>query len=96
MSSSTLKIDCIKRLINVSAHADLINFLIDEKVLDKSELVKATNNKETAETIFFAINSAVKANHINLADFEWFILPKELIKLTIVTSHEHKIFTFGL
>ena len=91
-----LEIDCIKRLLKVNSASELIGFMIDEKIIKKDLYIDAHDDKAIATTTYLALQQALLEEKVMLADFEWVILPKELIKITIVTPDTHKEFSFGL
>lgn len=97
MSTLNNKIECLKRLIRLGHHHDLVQWLVEYKILTLDEL-KANSRSEqsTSELIYFALNKACKEEKILLLDYEWTILPKEYIKILIVTEKESQTFNYGI
>lgn len=94
---STLnKIDCIKHLIDMGSHLELVDWMIDSKFIDKNAILNSKSNLTTAELIHIALAKSAKDDRIMLLDYEWTILPREYIKLTIVTDREKREFTYNL
>lgn len=91
-----IKVDCIKRLLDVNCASSMIDFMIKERIVNKELYIDALNDQVIAEITYLALTRALSEERIMLADFEWSILPKELIKITIVTPEIHEEFTYGL
>ena len=90
------EIKCIIRFDELIRVPDSIRgFLIDEKIVNKEIYVGLLTRQEIAEATLIAIKKALKSEMISLIDFEWNVLPKEQIRVTIVTHNNSKEFTFG-
>ena len=61
----------------------------------KDDFVELTRNQERAEYIYSVLNQAVEDEKLQLLDFEWNLLPKEVIRIMCVTALEKKVFTYG-
>lgn len=84
------------RLMHLNSSFDHIkNFLIEEKIVKKEEYVGAATDNMKAEVTYLTLKRALEEEKVMLADFEWIILPKEQIRITIVTPDIHKEFSFG-
>ena len=82
------KIKCISRLEKLSNSFALREFLVDRGFLSLEELQLATTEQEKAETMFLSIRRAVEDKRIDLAHFDWTLLPSEKISIRIVTEFD--------
>ena len=93
---SSKKIECISRLIELNnAYSEICEWLIEQKIITLSEVQIRTRKQEQAEFVFFSLKEACDKDMLMLLDFEWSILPQELIKITCITYREKKEFTYG-
>lgn len=91
------KVECITRFIHLSSSIDNIkSFLVDEKIVNEETFVPVNTIQAFAELIYLVLSKALQEDKITLVDYEWTLLPKEQIKITIVTPTAHKIFSYGL
>lgn len=77
------------------ASASLKDFIIEESIADKDVYVDAHNPTMVAEAIYISLRKALKEDRIMLVDYEWNILPKEQIRITVTTNELHKEFSIG-
>lgn len=90
------KIECIKRLIEKNGDDDIILWLEDNKLMDKDSWKSANSLQLKSELIVKTLSKAANSEKLMLLDYEWTILPLEMIRVTCVTDREKKEFTFGL
>jgi hypothetical protein len=91
------KIQCLKRMIETDSHHEMIEWLKDYKFITENSVV--SNSKSSlalSEVLFLALSNAVKEEKIHLLDYEWTLLPREYIKITIISEREQKEFTYNL
>ena len=91
-----LKVQCINRLLDKKYGAELLDFLINEKFIDSKVYQNMDNNKSIAQATYLAINTALSDGVLLLADFEWSLLPRERVHITIVAPKIHKEFSYDL
>jgi hypothetical protein len=96
MSILNNRIECVKRLINKSGYYDLLEWLEDNKMLDKEKWRTADSLQLKSELIVSSLSTAENQEKLFLLDYEWSILPLEIIKITCVTEREKKEFTYGI
>jgi hypothetical protein len=96
MSILNNKIECVKALILKNGYDDFILWLEENKLLDKDEWKAANSLQLKSELIVKTLGKAAESEKLMLLDYEWVILPLEIIKITCVTDREKKEFTFGL
>ena len=89
------KLECIKRMMEKERFYEFTEWLIEHKISKKDDFIGLNRNKERAEYIYEVLNQAVEDEKLQLLDFEWILLPKEVIKIMCVTLLEKKVFTYG-
>ena len=91
------KIECLARFNSLNHSTSLIKkFLIEEKLIKVEKYTGAVTKLMEAEVSFLALKRASDEEKVILVDYEWSILPKEQIRITIVTPYINKEFSFGL
>ena len=96
MSILNNRIECVKALILKNGYDDIIMWLEDNKLMDKDSWKSANSIQLKSELIVKTLSKAAETEKLMLLDYEWAILPLEIIKITCVTEREKKEFTFGL
>lgn len=92
------RIDCLERLFALlKCKVDLLQFLKEEEVISDDTMQRLLIEHHTAHCTKIAgiLADAVKENKIQLADYEWSILPVEIVKLTIVTNRTKREFEYS-
>ena len=91
------KIKCMERLIELlHCKAEIVQFLKDEKVISDDEMQTILHRNHTTHSTLITglLDDCVKTDKLQLVDYEWSILPKELVKLTIVSKNAKKEWVF--
>lgn len=89
------KVECLKRFFEATGQDEAIKeFLIYEKLAKPSDFEGLRNKQEIAERFYILLREAEKKEEIILMYYEWQLLPKETIKITISTEREHREFFF--
>lgn len=86
---------CILKLIEKNGFQEFSEYLTANKLVSQSDLSAAIHPQERAELIFTSLKKAEAEEKLLLLDFEWKMLPFEQIKITVVSSREEKLFTYG-
>lgn len=90
------QIECLARLLAANGSLDdIIDFLIEEKIMDASELPYYRREVSKPKYIWNLLNVAKQKESIMLLDYEWQVLPVERIKITVVTNRNSKNFTYN-
>ena len=89
------KLECIKRLIDNDRFFEFTDWLVEHRLVKKDDFIGLTRNKEKAEFIYNIFEQGMNNEMLQLVDYEWSLLPLELIKITCVTELEKKVFTYG-
>jgi hypothetical protein len=93
---STLnKIECVKRFILLESHVDLLEWIVDNKIVSRQSWNASDSVQLRAELIVSSLAKAEEQERLMLLDYEWSILPKEFIKITCVNDREKREFIFG-
>ena len=97
MSSKT-EIECLIMLDSkVPCLNEIIEFLSIEKVIDyhTKHKLAAEFKLELPHTIHKALKKALEEDTLQLVDYSWVLLPKEMISITIVTKQTRRDFTWN-
>ena len=97
MSSKT-EIECLIKLNSkVECFSDMIELLSNEKVIDLHTRHKLLSELplELPYAIHKTLNNALQAEALQLVDYNWVILPKETISVTVITKHSRRDFTWN-
>ncbi len=91
------KIECLARFDLLNHGSSLIKeFLIEEKLAKREEFTGAVTKLMEAEVNYLMLKYAIANEKAILVDYEWSLLPKEQIRITVVTADINKEFSFGL
>lgn len=93
------KIDFLDRLFKVlQCRVEILRFLRDEKLItdDVMQNILHDQHQTHSTKIAMMLEELVQAEKLQLVDYEWTILPKELLKLTIVSAEAKKEFTYSV
>jgi hypothetical protein len=88
------KIDFLNRLLDVTEWA-LPEFLMSEKIIDLPTLHELAAASDKGKLLLQLIESAVVADKIQLAEYNWEFLPQERLRLKLVTSMNTKEFSLN-
>ncbi len=96
MSSLNRKIECLRALIKHKSETitDLTSMLRDEKLVSPEELERLDEGDRVIN-LYLLLTRRLAEDKIMLLDFEWIVLPTELIKITVLTSHGTKVFSYS-
>lgn len=90
------QIECLTRLLTLNGSLDdIVDFLIEESIMDASELPYLKREVDIPKQIWKLVNDAKQKQKVMLFDFEWQILPVERIKITIVSDRSNRIFSYN-
>jgi hypothetical protein len=96
MSILNNRIECVKTLIHKNGYYDLMEWLQENKILDREKWKTADSLQLKSELVVKSLSAAEQDQRLLLLDYEWTILPLETIRIMCVTDKEKKEFTFGL
>jgi len=83
----------------LKCRADILQFLRDEKLItddNMQSLLHDHHHTVHASQIFGILTELTKAEKLQLVDYEWKVLPNELMKLTIVAVEAKKVFEYSV
>lgn len=90
------KIECIKRLFKKnSCYMEMCEWFIEIGLTTELEVNSYSRLDERAQFIFNLLEKADESKKFQLVDWEWKVLPLELIKLTCITENDVKVFSHG-
>ena len=96
---SLKKIECLELLIKkLKCRTEFLQFLVGEKLITDDVMANTLHGQHFTHStaIFTILNDLQKSEKLQLVDYEWTILPKELIRLTLVTESARKEFTYSV
>lgn len=72
----------------------ILQFLVDQQVYDKRsmDLLLHEDYRQHSTKIAMLLNDLQKEEKLQLVDYEWSILPKSVMRLSIVGPHDKKEF----
>jgi len=88
-------IDCIKRLLELLSGVELLDFMKEEKIISNEQLVELPLEVDKSKYIYRLLLSASSTEKIQLLAFDWILLPKEQIRIRIVTEFQTREFSYG-
>lgn len=91
------KIDCLNRLFELTkCRTEVLQYLKSEKIITDDVMagILHGNHNTHSTQIATLLQECAKKETVQLVDYEWTILPKELIRLTIVTANSKKEFLY--
>lgn len=94
---SLKKIECLKELFTkLNCRVEILQFLKDEKIINDDTMAGILSELHLQHpTLVFTLLQDIQSNErVQLVNYEWTILPKEFIQLTIVTDTARKEFTY--
>jgi len=90
------KVECLKRLFKKnSSYVEICEWLLEKRLVTKLQVDMYTRMDERAEFLYNVFEDAKSNDQFQLIDWEWSILPLELIKITCVTETEVRVFSYG-
>ena len=93
MALKNRQIQCLNRLVKfTSCYETILDFLVEEKIISRVELNR--EGKDRAMHLYGLIEKGKSDESIMLVSFEWTLLPKEHIQLTLLTRMTRKVFHY--
>lgn len=91
------KINFLNRLFaTLDCRTDILQYLKDEKFITDDVMATLLNEHHTthAPKIASMLAELQKVEKLQLVDYEWTILPQELLRLTVVARDSKKEWTY--
>lgn len=93
------QIDFLDRLfVKLKCRVEILQFLKDEKMISDDEMQTLLHEQHQTHStkIAMMLNDLLQSEKLQLVDYEWTILPKELMRLTIVSETAKKEFLYSV
>ena len=93
------KIDFLNKLFSVmQCRTEILDFVVQQKFLSESEKrdILLSDPATHASTIANLLNRLASEEKLQLVTYDWTILPKEHMKLSIVGETDNKEITYSL
>lgn len=88
------ELDCLKRMFKLThCYNDLVDFLLEEKLINDSQLTNLKLELDKAKFLYELIKKAEKDDKILLFSFDWVVLPVERIRIRLITERNTKELT---
>lgn len=98
MSNSKTKreIECLTRLQALTGQlGDIIDFLKLERLVSENEIKSLQQSADHPKEVQALLKALKDADKFQLIQYEWVLLPVEVINLTIITDQNTKNFVFN-
>jgi hypothetical protein len=92
-------VECLNRLFDtIKCREEILQFLKDEHLIsdDVMQHILHEHHTQHASKILTLLEDLKKKEALQMVDFEWKILPKEFIQLTLVAKTAKKEFTYSV
>jgi len=86
MKKINKELECLIRYIELSSLEDVLSKLINLEIISTHDANGIALSSSPQKEIHRAISIAKDKGTIQLLEYEWQLLPKEIIKITIVTD----------
>jgi hypothetical protein len=86
MKKINRELECISRYIELASVEDVITKLVDIGIITSHEVSSIIASSSPNKEIHKAISLAKQDGRLQLLEYEWQFLPKEIIKITMVTD----------
>ena len=97
MSKTTKEIECLNRLQVLTQQLDsILSFLKQENIIDEISIKNIRHSSDRAKDIQYLLRDLQIKRKLQLLEFEWSILPMEIIRIYIVTDMNQMEFTYGI
>ena len=96
---SLKKIQCLNELFaKLNCRVEILQFLKDEKIINDDVMATILNelHLQHPNLVFNLLEELQQAEKVQLVDYQWNLLPKEFIQLTIVTDNAKREFTYAV
>jgi len=93
------KIDCMNRLFEtLNCRVEILQYLREEKLMtdDAVQHLLHENHLQHAQKIVSILGELQQTDKLQLVDYEWTVLPKEIIRLTLVSRNNKKEFAYSI
>jgi hypothetical protein len=84
-SKTSLKLKALKEVSKSVNYLDMLDMLKTDLVLTQQECDDIKKEYDPIEHIFIALEKAYKNNKIDLLTYDWTLLPRSQVKITIVS-----------
>lgn len=92
------KIDFLNRMFELLRNkVEILEYLKMEKLITDDQMQRFLNENhiQHASRLAFMLEDLLLDEKLQLADYEWTILPFEVLKLTLVSATSKKEFIYG-
>ncbi len=94
-----MKIDFLDRLFTkLKCRVEILEFLKNENMISDDDMQTLLHEQHQTHStkIAMMLNDLLNAGTLQLVDYEWSLLPKELMRLTIVSDSAKKEFLYSV
>ena len=96
LSKVRQQIDCLNRLHALTGQLDTIMvFLLNQKLVTTDHINAVRNSSEPAKDVQLILSKLQKEEKLQMLEYNWSLLPLEIIRIYIITDREQKEFIYG-
>jgi hypothetical protein len=90
------KVLCLSLLFSKTGlTTDILDFLLASKVVTQDEVKSLRLESDIPLALHIMLERLKSQDKLMLLDYEWKILPKEYVKLTLITEYAQKEFVYS-
>lgn len=87
------RLQAFKELVSKAySISDIVDVLKSDNVVTDKEIHDISTSYDKAESLFKLMEIKYKDGKLDLLDYEWSLLPRRVVVLTIVTTHSRREF----
>lgn len=96
MSKVKREIECLNRLQEMTGQLeDILSFLKQESLVDDNQIKSVKLSADHAKEIRGILQDLKVRQKLQLLQYEWNVLPVEIICITVITDRNQKEFSFN-
>ena len=90
-----IKLQFLERLDHlVNGLSQIVEFLVSARLMTEDEVKALRQKPKSTHALEIQVILQNISNKVHLLDYEWILLPKEVIKLTIITESGAKVISW--
>lgn len=92
------EVECLMKLNNeIDCFLEMSDFLLAEKIIEPMKYNELTHTirRELPYALHYILTNAIKQDKLQLVDYYWKLLPKEKIRITIISTMTKRDFCWN-
>jgi hypothetical protein len=96
MNKTRREIECLNRLQELTQQRDsILHFLMSENLIDSAKVAFIRQSPDSNKDLHAALRDLKVQQKLQLLEYEWTILPVEIIRLYIITDRAQMEFPYN-